>query len=76
MSIFKLKKVFFILIFSIINFFTAFFITTSLGLENTIILRTMSLLYGDITYEVVIFVLLAVIESSIYQFKQWYFWYK
>jgi hypothetical protein len=45
-------------IIAIIDMAITFSITTYLGIVNTVILRTFTFTYGDITWEVIIFLLL------------------
>lgn len=63
----KVKEVFLIIIFAIINIFLAFTITNLLGISNIIVLKTFSAMYGDITWEVIIFFIFSIVESIIYE---------
>ena len=66
----KNKKEFIaILIFYLINIIIAFYITNMLGIVNVVVLKTMSILYGEITWEVIIVMSLSLIESIIYEIK-------
>ena len=65
----KIKEVIGIIIFSIINISIAYLITTNLGIANTVVVRTFSALYSEITWEVIIFLGLSLIESIIYEYK-------
>ena len=47
----------------------AYFITFSLGIQNTILYRTYTSIQQDITYEVLIFMFLSFIEAFIYHIK-------
>lgn len=67
MSKSEIKELIAIIIFSIINTFIAFTITNLLGISNTIVFRTFSAIYGDITWEVIIFMGLSLIEAIIYE---------
>lgn len=67
MSKSELKEIIGVVIFGTINTFIAFAITNFLGIYNTIILRTFSVMYGDITWEVVIFMGLSLLEATIYE---------
>ena len=58
-----------ILIFYLINIIIAFYITNMLGIVNVIVLKSMSILYGEITWEVIIVMSLSLIESIIYEIK-------
>lgn len=66
----KLKQFLFIILFFTINFVISFSITYSLGISNTVIYRSVTSMIGEVTYEMVIFMLLALIESSIYEVAQ------
>ena len=63
----KVKEVFLIITFAIINIFLAFTITNLLGISNTIVLKTFSAMYGDITWEVIIFFIFSIVEAIIYE---------
>lgn len=63
MSKLELKELIIIMILSLINIIIAFKITNLLGITNIIIIRTFSVMYGNITWEVVIFLGLLFIES-------------
>ena len=63
----KVKEVFLIIIFAIINIFLAFTITNLLGISNTIVLKSFSAMYGDITWEVIIFFVFSIVETIIYE---------
>ncbi len=66
----KNKKEFIaILIFYLINIIIAFYITNMLGIVNVVVLKSMSILYGEITWEVIIIMSLSLIESIIYEIK-------
>lgn len=67
MSKSEIKELIAIIIFSIINTFIAFSITNLLGISNIIVFRTFSAIYGDITWEVIIFMGLSLIEAIIYE---------
>lgn len=69
MSKTEIKEVIVAFIFAILNTIVAFYITNLLGISNTIILRTFSVTYGDITWEVVIFMGLSLIEALIYEYS-------
>lgn len=66
MSKIESKEVTGVVIFGIINTLVAFAITNFLGIYNTIILRTFSAIYGDITWEAIIFMGLSLLEALIY----------
>ena len=62
-----IKEIIGVIICGILNTIIAVYITTTLGVYNTIIFKTFSVLYGDVTWEVVIFMGLSLIEACIYQ---------
>lgn len=66
MSKSEIKELSFMIVFCIINSIIAFVITAALGITNTIIIKSFSTIYGDITWEVVIFMILLLIEGIIY----------
>lgn len=66
MSKSEIKELSFMVVFCIINSIIAFVITGALSITNTIIIKSFSTIYGDITWEVVIFMGLLLIESIIY----------
>lgn len=70
MSKSDLKEVIGVVIFGIINTIIACAITNFLGIYNTIILKTFSVIYGDITWEVVIFMVLSFIEAILYEYNK------
>ena len=65
----KKKEFIAILIFYLINIIIAFYITNMLGIVNVVVLKSMSILYGEITWEVIIVMSLSLIESIIYEIK-------
>lgn len=72
MSKTEIKEVVGAIIFAILNTSIAFYITNLLGIYNTVILRTFSVTFGDITWEVVIFMGLSLIEALIYEGSNYY----
>ena len=66
MSKSEIRDLSFMIIFFITNTIIAFTITGLLGVTNTIIIKSFSAIYGDITWEVVIFMVLMLIESIIF----------
>lgn len=66
MSKSEVKELIIMLIFSILNAIIAFAITGLFGITNTVIIKSFSLIYGDITWEVIIFMSLMFIEALIY----------
>lgn len=49
------------------NIIIAFLITNILGISNTIIINSMSMMYSHITIEVIIILFLTLLEISIYE---------
>lgn len=70
MSNSKIKQFIFIILFITINLLVSFFITNSLGIFNTVIYRSVTSMISEITYEMIIFMGLALVESSIYEVAQ------
>lgn len=67
MSKHEVKELIVFIIFSVLNTIIAFSITSFLGISNTIVFRTFTAMYGDITWEVIIFMGLSFIEAIIYE---------
>lgn len=65
----KIKELIGVIIFAIINISVAYLITVNLGIANTVVIRTFSALYSEITWEVIIFLGLSLIEAIIYEYK-------
>lgn len=65
----KIKEIIGIIIFAIVNISIAYLITIKLGIVNTVVIRTFSALYSEITWEVIIFLGLSLIEAIIYEYK-------
>lgn len=63
----KVREIFVTIIFAIINIMISFFMTNLLGISNTVVFRTYSAISGDITWEVIIFFALSLIEVIIYE---------
>lgn len=70
MSNTKIKQLLFIILFVTINLVISFSITYSLGITNTVIYRSVISMISEVTLEMVIFMLLALIESSIFEVSQ------
>ena len=64
----KVKEILLIIIFAIINIILAFTITNLLGISNTVVFRSFSAMYGDITWEVIIFFIFSIVEAIVYEF--------
>ncbi len=65
----KMKERISVIIFAIINILVAYLITIKLGIVNIVVIRTFSALYSEITWEVLIFLGLSLIEAYIYEYK-------
>ena len=63
----KVRETFAIIIFGIINTIIAFSITSLLGVSNVVVFRTYTATFGDMTWEVIIFLALSLVEASIYE---------
>jgi len=63
----KVKEIFVVIIVAIINIIIAFSITNLLGISNIVLFRTYTAMSGDITWEVIIFLTLSLIEAIIYE---------
>lgn len=61
------KELFSILFFSILNIIITFTITKILGISNIILLKTYMLTFGNVTFEVIIFLFLSLIEIILYE---------
>lgn len=66
MSKTEFKELVKIVLFSVINLVISFSITNFFGISNIVIHRSFTALYGDITWEVVIFLFLSLIEVLVY----------
>ena len=63
----KVREIFIIIIFAITNIIISFLITNLFGISNTVVFRTYSAVSGEITWEVIIFFALSLIEAIIYK---------
>lgn len=63
----KVREIFVIIIFAITNILISFLITNLFGISNTVVFRTYSAISGEITWEVIIFFALSLIEAIIYE---------
>lgn len=70
MSNTKIKQLLFIILFVTINLVISFSITYFFGITNTVIYRSVTSMISEITWEIVIFMGLSLIESSIYELLQ------
>ena len=64
------KEIFTIIIFLILNIFLTYIITNIFNINNIIVFNLMTSFYGNITSESIIFILLSMIESIIYEYKK------
>lgn len=64
----KIREIFVIIIFGIINIIIAFAISSFLGISNTVIFRTFSTIHENITWEVIIFYIFSIVEAIIYEY--------
>ena len=69
MSKYEIKELFAMLVFSIINFAIAYFITTALGIQNVILYQSLTATQYIITYEIIIWFVLSLIGATIYHYK-------
>ena len=69
MSKTDLKEILFIVLFSVINILIACLTTYILGIQNYIIFTIYTAFTQNITYEVIIFILLSLYESVFYTLK-------
>lgn len=66
----KVKETFIIISFAIINTIIAFSITNLLEISNIVVFRTYTAISGDMTWEIIIFLALSLIEASFYEFNK------
>ena len=66
----KVKETFAIIILAIINTIIAFSITNLLGISNIVVFRTYTAISSDMTWEVLIFLLLSFIEATVFELKK------
>ena len=65
----EIKDLIIFIIFSIINISTAYMITSYFRIQNIILYQSLTAMQYTITYEVIIFFVLSLVEASIYHFK-------
>lgn len=65
----EIKDLIIFIIFSIINISIAYMITSYFGIQNIILYQSLTAMQYTITYEVIIFFVLSLVEASIYHFK-------
>lgn len=64
----EIKQLIIIIIISLINIGIAFSITSLCGITNTIIIKTFTVINNEITWEIIIFWILSLIETSSYEY--------
>lgn len=67
MSSTEIKQLLFIILLITINLVISFLLTYFLGITNTAICHPITSIINEITYEMIIFMILVLIESSIYE---------
>lgn len=65
----EIKDLIIFIIFSIINISIAYIITSYFGIQNIILYRSLTAMQYTITYEVIIFFVLSLVEATIYHYK-------
>lgn len=70
MSNTEIKQLLSIIFFITINLVISFSITYFLGITNTVIYRSVTTMISEVTCEIVIFMILALIESIIFEVSQ------
>ena len=65
----EIKDLLIFIIFSIINISIAYMITSYFGIQNIILYQSLSAMQYTITYEVIIFFVLSLVEATIYHYK-------
>ena len=65
----EIKDLLIFIIFSIINISIAYMITSYFGIQNIILYQSLTAMQYTITYEVIIFFVLSLVEATIYHYK-------
>lgn len=65
----EIKDLLIFIIFSIINISIAYMITSYFGIQNIILYQCLTAMQYTITYEVIIFFVLSIVETTIYHYK-------
>ena len=65
----EIKDLIIFIIFSIINISIAYMITSYFGIQNIILYQSFTAMQYTITYEVIIFFVLSIVEVTIYHYK-------
>ena len=66
----EIKELFIIIFLGLINIIISFSITDILGISNIIVIRTYSMIMGNMTWECIIFLLLYIFEGLSYEIYQ------
>lgn len=65
----EIKDLIIFIIFSIINTAIAYVVTFYFGIQNIILYQSLTAMQYTITYEVIIFFVLSIVEATIYHYK-------
>lgn len=65
----EIKDLIIFIIFSTINISIAYMITSYFGIQDIILYQTLTAMQYTITYEVIIFFVLSIVEATIYHYK-------
>ena len=65
----EIKDLLIFIIFSIINISIAYMITFYFGIQNIILYQSLTAMQYTITYEVIIFFVLSIVEATVYHYK-------
>ena len=65
----EIKDLLIFIIFSIINISIAYMITSYFGIQNIILYQSLTAMQYTITYEVIIFFVLSLVEATVYHYK-------
>ena len=65
----EIKDLLIFIIFSIINISLAYMITSYFGIQNIILYQSLTAMQYTITYEIIIFFVLSLVEATVYHYK-------
>lgn len=65
---FRIKNSIFIFTFAITNIFISFSISSLLNIKNVILFKSYFLTIGDITFELLFFIILSLLEAFVYEY--------
>lgn len=65
----EIKDLLIFIIFSIINISIAYMITSYFGIQNIILYQSLTAMQYTITYEIIIFFVLSLVEATVYHYK-------